>query len=141
MTTVLADAHAGVIVSDTGASGGDRQWPNSRKVWRVRGALLGFSGLYEDIERFLAWWRAGQRDPAPNFKHGSALVLSQAGLALYAGSTSPVTVAGGRDAIGSGGKAALCAYDAMGWTDPRRAVRIACKYDSGSRTPVRLYRL
>lgn len=139
MTTLLADSIAGVMVADTGAGDGDRQWPNARKVWRVRGALLGFSGYYEDIERFLAWWRAGQPPQCPRFTHGAALVLSARGLALYSGSCVAQPVDSGRDAIGTGGKAALCAYDALGWADARRAVQIACKYDAASRTPVRCY--
>lgn len=129
------------MVADSGASDGDRQWLGARKVWRVRGALIGFAGEYEAIETFLDWWRAGQYAPPPPFKKGHALVLTEGGLLLYAGSANPVTATGDRDAIGSGGKAAMAAYEAMGWQNPRRAVQIACRHDAGSRPPVRLYKL
>ena len=141
MTTVLADFKVGLMVADTAASDGDRQWPGARKVWRVRGALLGFAGPYEEIEAFLAWWRDGAQGHGPKFAGGYALVMSSAGLVLFAGSTSPMAVESGRDAIGTGGKGAMCAYDALGWTNPRLAVQIACRYDASSRAPVRSYRL
>ena len=50
-------------------------------------------------------------------------------------------MASGIEAIGSGGKAAICAYEALALTDPVHAVRIVCKHDAGSRAPVRVYRL
>ena len=53
----------------------------------------------------------------------------------------PTRLASGREAIGTGGKAAMCAYEALWFTDPRRAVSIVCKHDAASRTPVRVYRL
>ena len=38
-------------------------------------------------------------------------------------------------------KAAMAAFDSMHFTNPKRAVELACKYDNNSRKPVRLYRL
>jgi hypothetical protein len=37
--------------------------------------------------------------------------------------------------------AALAAYEALGFTDPKRAVQIVCRHDLNSRAPVRVYRL
>jgi hypothetical protein len=141
MTTILADWYTGQMAADTAASDGDRQWPNHRKVWRVRGALIGFCGHCEQAEEFSAWYRDGALGDGPPFKASSALVMTHEGLYLYAGSTKPMRVLSGRDAIGTGGKAALCAYDALQWQEIRKAVQIACRYDAGSRPPVRLYTL
>lgn len=141
MTTVLADFHFGVMVADTGATDGDRQWPNAKKVWRSRGYLLAFAGEYEGIAAFLAWWKAGQTGKPPAFANARALAMSRDGLWLYEGSTVPQEIYTGREAIGSGAKAAMAAYEAVGWMDPKQAVRIACKHDARSRGPVRLYKL
>jgi precorrin-6B methylase 1 len=78
---------------------------------------------------------------APDFSNSYCLMLSESGLFIYDKSTMPQKVARGIEAIGTGAKAAMCAYEAMGYADPKRAVAIVCKHDSGSRTPVRVYRL
>lgn len=70
------------------------------------------------------------------------LILNSAGVFMYDSNyTHPVKVERGIEAIGSGGKAVMCTYEALGFSDPRRAVRIVCKHDAGSRGPVRSYRL
>lgn len=142
MTTVLADARLGVMVSDSCVTGGDRVWSGA-KVFRVRGHLLGFAGDIAARTRFLAWWkRGGKEADAETFKGGQALVMTPAGkLIFYEGDDLPVDIPGGREAIGTGGKAAIAAYDALGWEDPKKAVAVACRYDSASRLPVRVYKL
>lgn len=139
MTTVLADARKGVMVSDSCVTDGDRIW-SGPKVFRVRGHLLGFAGTLAPRERFLKWFKNGAlKDQEETFKGGVALVITPKGKLLYYNEDDlAVEIAGGREAIGTGGKAAIAAYDALGWENPRRAVLIACRHDNASRTPVRI---
>lgn len=142
MTTILADARLGVMVADSHMSDGNRCW-NVRKVQRIRGALVACAGQVSEGAHFLDWWRGGA-ESAPEFAFGgsSALVLDESGLYIFDESTIALTkVPGGREAIGSGSQGAMCAYEALCWSDPVQAVRIACKHDHGSRPPVRTYRL
>lgn len=142
MTTILGDFKLGVMVADSNMVEGDRVW-SVRKILRSRGALVACAGDVAQGNAFTDWWKAGAEN-SPDFYFGdsTALVLDDTGLYLFDASTLALTrVTSGREAIGSGGVAAICAYEALAWTDPARAVRIACKHDSGSRPPVRTYRL
>jgi hypothetical protein len=125
------------MLSDSSISDDDRVW-SGRKVFRHKGALYGFAGDTDEAVQFMAWIKGGK---PPHFAHSDCLVLSDSGLVHYNRSTVAQSVAGGIEAIGSGAKAAVCAYEALAFTDPVRAVKIVCKHDSGSRTPVRVYRL
>jgi hypothetical protein len=138
MTTVIADARLGVIVSDSNATDDDRAW-SERKVFRHKGALYGFAGTVDERIAFMEWIKGDGK--APDFSNSYCMMLSESGLFIYDKSTMPQKVARGIEAIGTGAKAAMCAYEAMGYADPKRAVAIVCKHDSGSRTPVRVYRL
>lgn len=129
MTTILADAKLGVVVADSSLSDGDRLW-TGRKVWRVRGALLAFAGKVLERDQFLAWYRGGQQDTPPKFADSSALLLSHEGLFIFNNTCTPEHIVTGREAIGTGAKAAMCAYEALGWIDPKRAVRIVCRHVS-----------
>lgn len=137
MTTVLADASLGLMVSDSSATDDDRVW-SERKVFRHKGALYGFAGNVDERLLFMEWIKGD--GPAPAFT-GSCLMLSDGGLFLYDSTTMPQKVPRGIEAIGTGAKAAMCAYEALGHSDPAKAVKIVCKHDSGSRGPVRVYRL
>lgn len=128
------------MAADSNVSDGDRCW-KMRKVWRVKQHLLGFAGDTDGIEEFMAWWRGGCRTAQPAFIGCYALVLSVGGLVYYNGQSAPETIRSGREAIGSGAKAAMAAYEALGWTDLPKAVRIAVRHDSGSRGPVKVYGL
>ena len=69
-------------------------------------------------------------------------MLDHDGLWLFDSNCDTLTrVPSGREAIGSGGKGAICAFEALGFLDAAKAVRIACTHDSGSRPPVRTYHL
>jgi hypothetical protein len=138
VTTILADFRLGVMVSDSNASDEDRVW-SERKVYRWRGKLIGCAGNVDEHAPFIEWLKKGGKPP--KLATGSFLVLSEEGLFHYAMSTVPEKVEKGIEAIGSGAKAAMCAYEALDFSDPKRAVKIVCKHDAGSRTPVRVYRL
>lgn len=142
MTTILADYHAGVMVCDSNATDGDRNWV-MRKVYRIRGALVGCAGNVPEFEAFLSWYRGGMTGKLKfDADESTALVLQPDGLFLFDDNLTQLQrVKSGREAAGSGGKAAISAYEALDWQNPQRAVRIACKNDAGSRPPVRTYHL
>lgn len=108
-------------------------------MWRINGALVGLAGDIAEGVKFLQWWRGKGEFPTMNESH--ALVLSAKGLEFYDVTMTPTMISSGREAIGGGAKAAMCAFEALGWKDPKRAVQIVCKHDAGSRGPVRVYRL
>ncbi len=137
-TTILADFRLGVLVADSSVSDADRVWSGC-KTYRHKGAIYGFSGDVAQALLFMQWVKG--RGRPPKFSGSDCLRLSSEGLFHFNGSTVAHPVAGGVEAIGSGGKAAICAYEALAWTDPVQAVRIVCKHDAGSRGPVRVYRL
>lgn len=137
MTTILADAKLGIMVSDSNSSDGER-CGTMRKVWRIKGCLVGASGTVSEIEAFLNWWKTGEK---AKFSSVFALVMFERKLLYFAGSDAPIHIQSGREAVGTGAMAAMAAYEALGWKDPRKAVTIACKHDANSRSPVRLYQL
>ena len=140
MTTILSDAKLGVMVSDSSISDGDRVW-GGKKVWRVRGNLIGLSGDDATSQAFLVWYRGGMKTKI-DMGNTSALILRSDGLFIMdANYTQPQRLVSGREAIGTGGKAAMCVHEALGFTDPRRVVRIVCKHDAASRGPVRVYKI
>jgi hypothetical protein len=138
VTTILADARFGLMVSDSVMTDDDRVW-TTKKVFRHEGCLYGFAGLVDERIAFMDWIK-GEGD-APAFANSFCLMLSDAGLFIYDNSTVPQKVSRGFETIGTGAKAAMCAYEAMGFKNPAKAVRIVCKHDSGSRPPVRTYKL
>jgi hypothetical protein len=142
VTTVLADSKLGLMVADSNMTDDDRVW-SIRKVFRVRGALVATAGPIDQGEAFMNWYKKLEDVPPEfDFDESSALVLDKRGLWFFDDSVLCLTrVPGGREAIGTGGKVAMAVYEALGWTEPAKAVRITCKYDNGSRTPVRSYRL
>lgn len=143
MTTVLADHRLRCIVADSAVSDeGERVW-KMRKVHRIRGELVAFAGALAECRTFIDWYRHKPETPPDfTFKDSSALVLRENGLFLFDEDCIELTkVTGGREAIGTGSVAAIAAYEALGWTDPQKAVRIACHHDLKSRPPVRTYRL
>jgi ATP-dependent protease HslVU (ClpYQ) peptidase subunit len=144
VTTVLADATIGVMVSDSLVTDGDRKW-KARKVFRVKGELVAAAGN-EPVWRAALEWLRGDGERPKWDEDSSLLVLAPAGLFLYDinGDRVPVDAC---EAIGTGGKAAICAYRAL-WTVGLRneeamqvAVRIVCGQDANSLGPVRVYRL
>lgn len=140
MTTILASVEHGVIVADSNISDGDRLW-FGKKVWRWGDQLIALSGDVNEGAEFLKWWKSGMQSHKPKFSHSSALILDASGLTFVDFTLVPARIKGGREAIGTGAKAAMCAFEALDWQDPKRAVQIVCRHDAGSRGPVRVYRL
>lgn len=70
MTTILADARLGVIVTDSNMSDEDRVW-TTRKVRRVKKHLLGFAGEESAVEPFITWFKAGMVGKPKHFPVGA----------------------------------------------------------------------
>lgn len=140
MTTILADFRLGVIVSDSSISDDDRVW-TGKKVFRHKSALFAFAGQISEHVAFMLWLKQGQKGRPPLFSHSRALMMNSNGLFMYDDSHILLPIRSGIDAIGTGDKAVMCAYEALGFTDPVRAVKIVCKHDAKSRTPIKTYKL
>lgn len=137
MTTIIADARAGLMASDSQWTDGD-VIGSVRKVFRVRGDLVGFAGTAEHIMATLAWFRAGFVGQPPR-DECTALILRRGGIFTW----SPVDGEMREDApffaIGTGGQAARAAM--LAGADCRKAIRIASTIDAGTGGRVRVYKL
>lgn len=140
MTTVLADAKLGLMVADSNISDDDRKW-TGRKVFRGPGVLMGLAGVWHECLQLRDWYMGGMVSAPPRLTNVSALILAHDGLFFVDEKLVPQRIESGREAIGSGAKAAICAYEALGWKDPKKAVQIVCRHDAASRAPVRVYKL
>jgi ATP-dependent protease HslVU (ClpYQ) peptidase subunit len=140
VTTIAADADAGVMASDSLWSDGD-ECGACRKVFRVRRALLGLAGGLAEIRSWLEAYR--RRDVPPSmeadFDDLVVMRLDSSGLATWDNTSGWVALSERRYAIGSGGKCARGALEAG--ADCRRAVQIAVSIDAGSKGAARVYRL
>lgn len=141
MTTVLADARLGVMVCDSHITDGiSRKW-TGKKVFRIRGALVGVAGDSQTYLPALEWMRHGGAPPEWKDDSTDLLVLAKDGLRLFAGGPEAEKVPKGIEAIGSGASAAMAVYEALGWQNPQLAVKLAAKYDAGSGGRVYVYKL
>lgn len=140
MTTILASWPLGVMVTDSSVSDGDRVW-SGKKVTRWKDELIGTAGEVDASALFLDWYKNGKTGKPPKMTACQVLVLSPTKLSVYSNSTTEEIMSGGIEAIGTGAKAAMAAFEALGWTDPQRAVAIVCNHDAHSRTPVRTYKV
>lgn len=140
MTTILATAPLGLMVSDSSISDGDRVWLGP-KVVRWRGELIGMAGEVEAGDAFLKWYKKGKNGKLSKIGSCHVIVLSERGVEVYRDSGEAEKIRAGVEAVGTGAKAAMAVFEAQGWADPQRAVRIVCNHDAGSRRPVRTYRL
>jgi ATP-dependent protease HslVU (ClpYQ) peptidase subunit len=130
MTTIFADAAAGVMVCDSRVTAGDQWWSDPDKVERIGDELIGFAGEAAESERWLAWYKAGKNGPAPKISNCSALILGPQGLRILDSSGGVVHVARGYMGLGSGGTCATAAF--MAGADAETAVYVACQIDAGS---------
>lgn len=136
MTTIAACSAEMVMCSDSGWNDGDTRG-EVRKVFRVRGDLVGLSGDVADIQAWLAAYRRRQ-DPAPR-SSVNALRLSTDGQIHTWTLGDWCSMAERQFAIGTGGVAARAAMK-HGAT-VRDAVKTAISLDAGSFGPVRTYRI
>lgn len=140
MTTVLADARLGVMVSDSSTSDPDTQlkWP-TQKIFEFDDALFGVCGDSAEIDRWLAWMRSGRKGRRPRFKESSVLELARDGLFVWDNAQHRYSAERDCHAVGGGAMAALAAVE-CGKT-PEEAVEIACRIHHGSEGPLQIRNL
>jgi ATP-dependent protease HslVU (ClpYQ) peptidase subunit len=135
MTTVAACLKTRVMAADSQWSD-DAEKGTCRKVYRIRGELIGFAGEWEVISKAILWFKKGKEGPPPR-GDVSALILN--GKITTWEPENGFMEQGSMFAIGTGGAAARAAM--MAGVDVRKAVQIACRIDAQSGGPVRVYRL
>jgi hypothetical protein len=109
------------------------------KIERVGDSLVGCCGNVESIFKFLAWFRAQDRE-RPEFGENdnfTAVVLNKRGIYYYGNTTYPSRVRDPHFVCGSGSMAAKAAM--LCGKTPAEAVAIAIKCDKNSGGPVRNY--
>ena len=127
-----------MIASDSAVTLGSTRVPTSPKLFRDKLWLVGCAGNVANFEPFVKWLRhRDTRMPAGV----TALILYRDGrIGWFLESPGEQFVVDDYFAIGSGFQHALGALDAMSDlglpTDPRIAVRAACRRDTGSAEPV-----
>lgn len=146
MTTVVASLKHGAMASDSFVEGSGRV---RTKVVRGPGCLAAASGDAYLCNVFLRWVQAGRQggialvkiDDSPlDGTDFEGLLLERNRILVFGRIlTDPDELDEDFAAIGSGGPLALGAL-AAGAT-PHQAVTIACRWDGGSKGPVRVVRL
>lgn len=137
MTTITVDAAAGVMCSDSHWSDGSQKGP-MRKVWRINGALVGFSGNLDEIEATKAYIAAGCQGRPPPAADAVALVLDGRKVSVWTRGDG-FTPVPGRYAIGTGGAAARAALAAG--VSASQALAIARNIDATTSGRTRVYKL
>jgi hypothetical protein len=107
-----------------------------RKVWRIRGSLVGLAGDLDSIRAWREKLRANKTLPRVDV---TALRLSTTGIDCWNNKDGWHHVDQHQFAIGTGGKAARAAL--MAGASCARAIRIVCDIDATTGGPVRTYRL
>lgn len=108
MTTVAY--RKGVMASDSSCWEGGTHTHAVRKVWRVRGILIGCAGNMSDIHAFVRWVKAGaDEDDYPRMKSLQAIMARPDGkvVCFEGGSYHPIVVRDPYCAVGSGSPVAL----------------------------------
>jgi ATP-dependent protease HslVU (ClpYQ) peptidase subunit len=139
MTVIAADLREGQMAADRWLLDGDEHFPMT-KVFRIRGAVVGFAGDIAAINAAKAWMRAGSLSAhAPRDGNTTALILTPGRLQTWDATNGFVTIERGWHAIGSGG---ACAQAAMlAGVNVRRAVQITCEVHSSCGGGVSVYRI
>lgn len=137
MTTIFADASAGVMVCDSRMVSDAGVWFPCRKVVRSGDELIGVSGDAKEGDEWLEWHLSGRQGKAP--KTGNefqALILRGSGLVEVTEGAHEMPIDRGFHGIGSGGACAIAAFLTMMRTgvvpSAKLAVEIASDVDSGT---------
>lgn len=138
MTTIAACMVAGVMCSDSFWTDGD-EVGNTRKVFRIRGTLVGGGGTAKYLDKWMECYRNGKPLPAPHESDVTILRLSAKGLDSWCADGGWMVIEQPQFAIGSGGKAARAAMAAG--ASCARAVKIARDIDAMTAGPIRTYKL
>ena len=110
MTTVVVDANQGVMCADSHWTDGNEKGP-MRKVWRINGALVGFSGNIDEVEVTREYIAGGLNGHPPVMAKALGIVLDGKKVFAWTRGDGLVLVPP-QYAIGTGGKAARAAMAA-----------------------------
>lgn len=138
MTTIAACKRERVMCSDSFWTDGE-ECGFTKKVFRVRGELLGGGGTARYLDQWFAAYRRNKPLPKPIASDVIVLRLSDKGIHVWSSVDDWMQIEQAQFAIGTGGKAARAAMAAG--ASCARAVRIACDIDASTGGPVRTYRL
>lgn len=138
MTTIAADARAGVMVSDSRCTGSD-QWFPMTKVHRIGDELLGLAGNVKDCNTWLKWYRGGKKGGRPKLENFIAIALRKDGVYEIGADGLDMLIERGFHGVGSGGAIAVGVL--IAGHDAKTAVEIACQVDPGSGGGVVTYTL
>lgn len=129
MTTIVADARTGEMVSDSKCTYGCT-WSPITKIYRVGDELIGCAGDVKQWAQFLKWHKGGRRGARPKGDEYTVLILGPAGLRQWDSNGCEMPIERGFTAIGSGGHAAIAAL--MCGKTAAEAVEIATQIDPNS---------
>lgn len=106
---------------------------NIRKIFKVRGDLIGFAGSVSEGLKFVEWYINNDLDDITDLEEISldetgAIVLTKSGKILTFETHLPIEILDDHFAIGSGAQAAMAAMDCG--HDPITAIKIASKRDA-----------
>ncbi len=109
------------------------------KLFEVGSDIIGYCGSVESGIAFIEWKRGGEK-PVEIDEDFEAYILSKSGsITWYGCKLIPAPVRESFSALGSGSHLAIGAMY-QGAT-PEEAVKIACKVDTGSCLPVKVFNL
>lgn len=135
MTTIAADSKAGVMCSDSFWFD-DVACGFTKKVYRIRGELLGGAGSTKQLD---TWFKAYRKNGKLAGNDVLILRLSRAGISCWNITDGWHPIEQRQFAIGTGAAAARGAMAAG--VSCRHAVRLACDIDANTGGPIRTYRL
>lgn len=138
MTTILADAKRGIMVTDSRCTA-ESEWFPMTKVFRVRDELIGLAGNVKDAVAWLNWYSEGKKGNRPKGDTFNALILRSEGLYAVSSDSFEMLIERGFYGIGSGGGIAVGAF--MAGADAKKAVEIACRIDANSGGDVVVHKL
>jgi len=144
MTTVVCSSTEMIMASDSMMDDCGMK-ARTRKVFRIRGSLVGIAGDTVIAMRILDALRGGAEPRGISIKQleGVDLMILEPGGAIYTtngkGIVEPVRVEGPFYAIGSGNQAAMAAMH-MG-ASVTQSIQIAKKVDTGTGGRIRVYRI
>lgn len=138
MTTIAY--RDGVLASDSSCWEGDIKTCSVRKIFRVRGALVGFTGNLNHGMRFLDWVRDGaHHDEIPRGNYTGIVVSKSGSVTTYDNGEAAVILRGKYFAFGNGQDVALGAMHAG--ANARRAVMAAIEHSAKTDGPIRILRI
>ena len=137
MTTIVGSYARREIAADSQWQAGDMK-QRARKIYRVRGALIGIAGTVTEGLKFVQWYAEGcRRDEEPQLHADTwgALVLDATGLFEWNERLVPIPCYDKEGySVGTGYMAAQAALK-LGKT-PKEAVEVACLIDINTGPPV-----